>query len=63
MIVSEGGGVTNHNNTEAIIGFYQIKKLKRSKTFPGSLFDVDILLVTPIYWTETDKVEAKRVLK
>ena len=44
MIVSEGGGVTNHNNSEAIIGFYQIKKLKRSKTFPGSLFDVDILL-------------------
>ena len=63
MIGYERGKDADNNNREAIIGFYQIKKLQRSKTFPGSLFDIDILLVTPEDWTDEDNEEADRVFK
>ena len=46
-----------------IIGFYQINKLRRSKTFESHFFDIEILLVAPDHWNDADKAEADRVLR
>ena len=46
-----------------IIGFYQINKLRRSKTFESHFFDIEILLGAPDHWNDADKAEADSVLR
>lgn len=46
------------SNNHSVIGFFSIKKIRRSKTFSKGYFDIDILLVAPNHWTSDMKIEA-----
>ena len=60
--VHSSDGRTIENWKKSVVGFYQLKKLRRSQTFPSSLFDIDLLLIAPDTWNDADKAEANRIL-
>lgn len=45
----------DHKKRQNILGFYSIKKIKRSKKFSKGYFDIDILLIAPDHWTSDQR--------